>query len=142
MKGHSNEHQETVRELYQCSADRAVIWISDEDGRIVDDLEVETRIRSGGGGCYLCHEELDGREAHGEVRFDEHGLPRLLPGPGGAICIDCVEWLDAGEPIDFVQDHLGHRNIESSLVYARVSDRRRSKAIVRLERSREIALPA
>jgi len=50
--------------------------------------------------------------------------------------------LDAGEPIDFVQDHLGHRNIESSFVYARVSDRRRSKAISRLERSREIALPA
>jgi hypothetical protein len=34
--------------------------------------------------------------------------------------------LDAGEPIDFVQDHHGHRNIESSLVYARVSDRRRT----------------
>ncbi len=50
--------------------------------------------------------------------------------------------LDAGESIDFVQDHLGHRNIESSLVYARVSDRRRSKAISRLDRSREIALPA
>jgi hypothetical protein len=32
-------------------------------------------------------------------------------------------------------------NIESSLVYARVSDRRRSKAISRLERSWEIALP-
>ncbi len=27
--------------------------------------------------------------------------------------------LDAGEPIDFVQDLLGHRNTESSLVYAR-----------------------
>jgi integrase len=49
--------------------------------------------------------------------------------------------LDAGEPVDFVQDHRGHRNVESSLVYARVSDRRRSKAIMRLERSREIALP-
>jgi integrase len=49
--------------------------------------------------------------------------------------------LDAGESIDFVQDHLGHRNIESSLVYARVSDRRRSKAISRLEQSREIAAP-
>jgi hypothetical protein len=48
--------------------------------------------------------------------------------------------LDAGEPIGFV--HLRHRNIESSLVYARVSDRRRSKAISRLDRSREIALPA
>jgi integrase/recombinase XerD len=49
--------------------------------------------------------------------------------------------LDAGEPIDFVQDHLGHRNIESSLVYARVSDRRRSNAIKRLEQSHEIAIP-
>jgi integrase len=49
--------------------------------------------------------------------------------------------LDAGEPIDFVQDHLGHRNIESSLVYARVSDRRRSQTISRLERSPEIAVP-
>jgi integrase len=44
-------------------------------------------------------------------------------------------------PIDFVQDHLGHRSIESSLVYARVSDRRRTKTIRRLERSREIAVP-
>jgi integrase len=49
--------------------------------------------------------------------------------------------LDAGEPIDFVQDHLGHRNIESSLVYARVSDRRRSNAIKRLEQSHKIAIP-
>jgi hypothetical protein len=41
----------------------------------------------------LCHEELDGREAHGEVQFGEHGLPRLLFGPGGPICADCVEWV-------------------------------------------------
>jgi integrase len=50
--------------------------------------------------------------------------------------------LDAGEPVDFVMDHLGHRAIESSLVYARVSDRRRDRTISRLERSREIAVPA
>ena len=93
MKRYDDEHQETVREFYQRSADRAVIWIDDGSGRIVDELEVETRIRSGEGGCHLCHEELDGREAHGEVQFDEHGLPRLLPGPGEAICIDCVEWV-------------------------------------------------
>jgi integrase len=43
--------------------------------------------------------------------------------------------LDAGEPIDFVKDHLGHRSIESTLVYARISDRRRTRAIRRLERS-------
>jgi hypothetical protein len=93
MKRHSSEHQQTVRELYQCGAGRAVIWISDDDGRIVDELDVETRIRPGEGGCQLCHEELDGREAHGEVQFDGHGLPRLLFGPGGPICADCVEWV-------------------------------------------------
>jgi integrase/recombinase XerC len=46
--------------------------------------------------------------------------------------------LDAGESIDFVQDHLGHRSIESTLVYARISDQRRTRAIRRLERSLEI----
>jgi integrase/recombinase XerD len=49
--------------------------------------------------------------------------------------------LDAGEPIDFVQDHLDHRKIESSLVYARMSERRRANTFRRLERSREIAVP-
>ena len=84
MKRHGNEHQVTVREFYQRSADRAVIWIDDGSGRIVDEVEVETRIRSGEGGCQLCHEKLDGREAHGEVQFDEHGRPRLLMGAGVA----------------------------------------------------------
>ena len=93
MKQHGNDHQETVRELYQCSADRAVIWIDDGSGRIVDELEVEIRIHSGEGGCQLCHESLDGREAHGEVQFEEYGLPRPLFGPGGPICADCVEWV-------------------------------------------------
>jgi hypothetical protein len=50
-----------------------------------------------------------------------------------------MQLFNGGERIDFV--HLGHRNIESSLVYARLSNQRRSKAISRLERSREIALP-
>jgi len=45
------------------------------------------------GGCQLCHEELDGREAHGAIEFDARGLPRLLFGPGGPICADCVEWV-------------------------------------------------
>ena len=40
--------------------------------------------------------------------------------------------LDAGEAIDFVKDHLGHRSIESTLIYARISDRRRNRAIRRL----------
>jgi integrase/recombinase XerD len=49
--------------------------------------------------------------------------------------------LDAGEPIDFVKDHLGHRKIESSLVYGRVSDRRRTRTIQRLERSKDLVRP-
>jgi hypothetical protein len=84
-------HQEPF--VSQRSAARAVIWIDGAIGRLVDELEVETRIRSGEGGCQLCHEELDGREAHGEVQFDGRGLPRLLFGPGGPICADCVEWV-------------------------------------------------
>jgi hypothetical protein len=93
MRRHHDNCQQSLREFYQPGTDRAVIWIDDGSGRIVDELEVETRIRSGEGGCQLCHEELDGREAHGEVEFDEHGLPRLLFGPGGPICADCVEWV-------------------------------------------------
>ena len=46
--------------------------------------------------------------------------------------------LDAGQPIDFVKDHLGHRSMESTLLYARVSDRRRTRTIRKLERSLRI----
>jgi hypothetical protein len=93
MKRYDNEFQETLREFRRRIAHRAVVWIDDGTGRILDELEVETRIRPGTEGCQLCHESLDGREAHGAIEFDERGLPRLLPGPGGAICIDCVEWV-------------------------------------------------
>ena len=93
MKRHGNDPQETAREFYQRDANRAVIWISDDDGRIVDELDVETRIRGGEGGCQLCHESLDGNEAHGEITLDGRGLPRVVFGPGGPICADCVEWV-------------------------------------------------
>jgi len=48
-------------------------------------------------------------------------------------------WHPVGEPIGTPDSRT---KIESSLVYAWVSDRRRSKTISRLERSREIALPS
>jgi hypothetical protein len=91
-----NKHRadnKTLREFYEATGSKGVLWIDDRTGRIVDELEVETRIRSGEGGCQLCHKELDGSEAHGEVEFDERGLPPLLFGPGGPICADCVEWV-------------------------------------------------
>jgi hypothetical protein len=93
MKRDEKNRHETLRQVYEGAADRSVIWIDDGNGRIVDELEVETRIRRGEAGCQLCHEALDGREAHGAIEFDERGLPRLLLGPGGGICIDCVEWV-------------------------------------------------
>ena len=32
-------------------------------------------------------------EKHGRVDFDERNLPRLVFGPGEAICVECVEWV-------------------------------------------------
>jgi hypothetical protein len=93
VKRYDDEQQETLREFHHRTADRAVVWIDDGTGRVLDELEVETRIRPGTEGCQLCHESLDGRGARGAIEFDQRGLPRLLPGPGGAICIDCVEWV-------------------------------------------------
>lgn len=43
--------------------------------------------------------------------------------------------LDAGESMAFVQDHLGHKNIQSTTIYARVSGRHRESAFKRLEAS-------
>lgn len=43
--------------------------------------------------------------------------------------------LDAGMPLEFVQDHLGHRNIKSTTVYARITDRYRAAQFRRLEDS-------
>jgi integrase len=46
--------------------------------------------------------------------------------------------LDAGQGIEFVQDHLGHVNIQNTLIYARLSDRRRADVFRQLEHSAEI----
>jgi len=53
-----------------------------------------------------------------------------------------VHLLDSGENVDFARDHLGHRAIESTLVYAQISDSRRHRAMRRLERSREFPIPS
>jgi integrase len=53
-----------------------------------------------------------------------------------------VHVLDAGEDIDFARDHLGHRSIQSTMIYAQISDRRRSRTMRRLERSREFPIPS
>jgi integrase len=49
--------------------------------------------------------------------------------------------LDAGESLEFVKEHLGHRKIENTAIYARVSNPARERAFQRLERSRAIVHP-
>jgi len=49
--------------------------------------------------------------------------------------------LDAGASLEFVQDHLGHRNIRSTAIYARITDRHREAAFRRLEVSPWIVQP-
>ena len=41
--------------------------------------------------------------------------------------------LEAGEGIEFVKDHLGHRNIRNTLIYAQITDRGREEAFKRVE---------
>jgi len=47
--------------------------------------------------------------------------------------------LEAGEAIEFVRDHLGHKNIQNTIIYAQITDRRREEVYRRLEDSDEIA---
>jgi site-specific recombinase XerD len=47
--------------------------------------------------------------------------------------------LDAGEGIEFVKDHLGHTNIQNTMIYAQITDSRREEAFERIERSSKIA---
>jgi integrase len=49
--------------------------------------------------------------------------------------------LDAGASLEFVQDHLGHRNIRSTAIYARITDRHREAVMRSLERSEWIVQP-
>lgn len=46
--------------------------------------------------------------------------------------------LEAGFGIEFVQDHLGHVNIQNTLIYAKLTDRRREEVYRQVERSPDI----
>jgi integrase len=49
-----------------------------------------------------------------------------------------VHLLEAGHGVEFVQDHLGHVNIQNTMVYARVTDRQRKEGFRRMELATEI----
>jgi len=49
--------------------------------------------------------------------------------------------LDAGVSLEFVQDHLGHRNIQSTTIYARITDQHRAQLFKRLDASPWIVHP-
>lgn len=44
-----------------------------------------------------------------------------------------VHILDAGQSIEYVQDHLGHKNIQNTQIYARISNPRRQEIFNQLE---------
>ena len=48
------------------------------------------------------------------------------------------DWLEAGFEIEVVKDHLGHCNIQSTLIYAQITDKHRIQAFERIENSSEI----
>lgn len=63
--------------------------------------------------------------------------------PPGASCHSlrhaiATHLLDAGESMEFVKEHLGHRKIENTAIYARVSNPARERAFARLEKSAAI----
>lgn len=46
--------------------------------------------------------------------------------------------LEAGMDIEYVRDHLGHVNIQNTVIYARITDRKREQAFLLLDKSTEI----
>ncbi len=64
-------------------------------------------------------------------RFTCHGLRHSI----------ATHLLDAGVSLEFVQDHLGHRSIRSTSIYARITDQRRAAVFRSLESSPWIVRP-
>ena len=47
--------------------------------------------------------------------------------------------LEAGEGIEFIKDHLGHRYIQNTMIYAQITNSKREEVFRRVERSSRIA---
>jgi integrase/recombinase XerD len=64
-----------------------------------------------------------------DPRFTVHSLRHSI----------ATHLLDAGVGIEFVRDHLGHKNIQNTMIYAQLTDRRREEVYRNLEDSDDIA---
>jgi len=71
---------------------------------------------------------------------DAAGLPRRLTCHALRHSI-ATHLLDAGCSLEFVQDHLGHRSIRSTSIYAQITDHHRLALFQKLERSPWIVQP-
>jgi integrase/recombinase XerD len=71
---------------------------------------------------------------------DAAGIPRHLTCHSLRHAI-ATHLLDAGVSLEFVQDHLGHRSIKSTSIYARITDHHRSAMFRELEASPWIVHP-
>ena len=70
------------------------------------------------------------------------GNARLAPHKHHSHCLRhsiATHLLDAGQPLEYVQDHLGHKSIRSTGVYARISDAKRERVAYQIELSRDVA---
>jgi len=71
---------------------------------------------------------------------DRAGLPAYLTCHSLRHSI-ATHLLDAGVSLEFVQDHLGHKSINSTSIYARITDHHRVALFRELERSPWIVQP-
>lgn len=69
------------------------------------------------------------RRAKLDPKFTVHSLRHSI----------ATHLLEAGEGIEFVRDHLGHRNIQNTMIYAQITGNRRQEAFRRIEGSSRIA---
>ena len=73
--------------------------------------------------------------------FKRYAQKAKLPPEYSVHCLRhsiAVHQLESGQGVESVQDHLGHANIANTMVYARITDRRRKEGFRRMEQSGDI----
>jgi len=60
----NSNREKRLREFYETSGDKAVFWINDSTGQIVETLAIESRIRPGEGAGQDCPQALNTTDKH------------------------------------------------------------------------------